>query len=210
MSLISVVIPTVPGREYDFDRCVDAYLDRTVNDVQLVIENDHPSCGLAWQAGVKHATGDYIHLTADDIEPLQGWDVPAVEACDQGFLPAPQVCDPGGNPQSAPQPGVLGADWAPVTMTALPFASAAQLGKIVPLLTCHYYTDDFFGWRGQRAGWPIRLRSGYAFTHYWAQVRRGAGMGERERMSHDQQLYIQAQAMVEAGTWTEPWPAAGI
>jgi hypothetical protein len=210
MTIVSVIIPTVEGREVDFERCIGAYLDRSANNVQIIVERDHPSCGLAWQAGLKHVEGDYVHLTCDDIEPLEGWDVPAVEACDQGFLPCPQVCDPAGNPQSAPQTGVLGADWTPSPMTALPFCSAVQLEKIVPLFTAHYYTDDFFGWRGVRAGWPLRVRSGYRFTHHWAQHKRGAGMSERDRMSHDLQLYLRAQAMVEAGTWIDPWPREGI
>ncbi len=210
VTLISVIIPTVAGREVDFARCVEGYATRTVNSVQIIVEKDHASCGLAWQAGLSKAVGDCIHLTCDDIEPKPGWDVPAVQAVSQGFLPAPQVCDPAGNPQSAPQTGVIGEDWAPVTMTALPFCSVVQLKKIVPLLTCHYYTDDFFGWRGQQQGWEIRLRSEYAFTHYWAQHKRGAGMSERDRMSHDLQLYLRAQAMVEAGTWLRPWPEEGI
>lgn len=208
--LISIIIPTVPGREDHFDRCRRGYLTSTVYPFEIIVEMDHPSCGLAWQAGLARAKGQYIHLTCDDIEPKLGWDVPAVEAVRAGFLPAPQVCDPAGNPQSAPQTGVLGADWTEVTMTALPFCSASQMEKIAPLFTAHYYTDDFFGWRGKRAGWPIRLRSGYAFTHYWAQHKRGAGMSERDRMSHDLQLYLRAQAMVEAGTWLEPWPREGI
>jgi hypothetical protein len=210
MMLVSVIIPTVEGREDHFNRCVNAYLDRTVNSVQIIVESNHASCGLAWQAGLRHVAGDYAHLTCDDIEPLQDWDVPAIEAVDAGFLPAPQVCDVNGYPQSHPQVGVLGEDWAPVRMSALPFASAAQMEKIAPLLTCHYYSDDWISWRGARAGWPCRLRSGYRFTHHWAQHRRGAGMSEADRMTYDKALYEQAQEMAEAGEWTEPWPPAGI
>jgi hypothetical protein len=210
MTLISVIVPTVPGREVDLNRCLEGYRNRTVNEVEIIVEYDWPSCGLAWQAGLADVHGEYIHLTADDIEPLQGWDVPAVEACDQGFLPAPQVCDPGGNPQSHPQTGIRSPDWTPVHMSALPFSSAKQMEKIVPLLTCQYFIDDFFSWRGLQAGWPSRLRAGYAFTHYWSQVKRGAGMPEVDRMSHDEHLYYQARVMVELGQWTQPWPEAGI
>jgi hypothetical protein len=210
VTLISVIIPTVTGREDHYRRCFDGYWDQTANDLQMISELNHASCGLAWQAGLARATGDYIHLTCDDIVPNQGWDLPAIEAVDAGYLPAPQVCDPSGYPQSHPQVGVLGADWAPVYMSALPFASAAQMEKIVPLLTTHYFSDDWVSWRGQRAGWPVRLRSGYAFTHHWAQHRRGAGMSEADRMNHDRILYHQAQTMADAGQWTEPWPTEGI
>lgn len=210
MTLISVIIPTIQGREDHYERCLASYRDGSVNQVQIITEREHASCGLAWQAGLNKVAGSYIHLTCDDIEAKPGWDVPAVEAVLAGFLPAPQVCDPSGNPQSAPQTGVLHPDWTPAPMTALPFCSSLQMVAIAPLFTAHYYTDDFFGWRGVTAGWPIMLRSGYAFTHHWAQHRRGAGMSEIERMEHDRQLYHQARGMVELGQWTKPWPEAGI
>ncbi len=202
MTLISVIIPTVTGREDHYQRCVHAYQERTASQVELITELNHSSCGLAWQAGLAYVKGKYIHLTCDDIEPGQDWDVPAIEAVEQGFLPAPQVCDPNGYPHSHPQVGVLGADWTPVHMSALPFTSVAQMKKIAPLLTSHYFSDDWVSWRGQQAGWSCRLRSGYRFTHHYAQHLRGAGMSEPERMRNDE--------AAEAGQWTQPWPLEGI
>jgi hypothetical protein len=70
-------------------------------------------------------------------------------------------------------------------------------------------TDDFFTWRGIKAGYPCILRTGYAFDHSWAQHKRGAGMTEHQRMYNDERLYHQAQAMVEFGRWREPWPPNG-
>jgi hypothetical protein len=81
--------------------------------------------------------------------------------------------------------------------------------QIAPLLTCHYFTDDFFSWRGLQAGWQCRLRSGYAFTHWWAQHMRGAGMTEHQRMCLDQQYFLQAQSLVLSGQWRHPWPPDG-
>ena len=207
--MISIVIPTVPGREEFYERCVKAYREHTSGEYEIVTEYDHPSVGLAWQAGAEKCRGDYIHLTADDIEPRPGWHAPAVEAVRLGFIPAPQVYDPSGMPQSHPLPGVVSPDWSPVQMSALPFCSRPQWEKIAPLLVCHYYTDDFFSWRAAQAGWRSRLRTGYSFTHWWAQHRRGAGMSEPERMRHDAGLYQEARRRVEAGQWTEPWPEAG-
>ena len=103
-----------------------------------------PSCGAGWQAGLAHAKGEYIHLSDDDIVPQPGWHAPAIEAVECGFLPAPQVTDPRGYPQSRPQEGVFGKDWTPVDMSALPFASAEQMEKIAPLMICHYFTRRFF------------------------------------------------------------------
>lgn len=210
MTFISVIIPTIVGREGHFERCVAAYLSNSVNSVQLIVEGDHPSCGLAWQNGLKYAEGDYIHLTCDDIEPKPGWDVPAIEAVEAGFLPAPQCYTEDGTPDSAPKLGEVGKDWAVVHMSGLPFTSADQMSKIQPLLTCHYFTDDWVSWRGSRHGWLTRLRTDYAFIHHKAQVGRGAGMSENERVEHDGQLYLQAKLAVRMGQWTEPWPEAGI
>jgi hypothetical protein len=214
LPVVTVVIPTVDGREDHFDRCWQAYtrLADGAYELDLVIERNHPTCGHGWQAGLERASArsDYFHFTCDDIEPRPGWAGPAMEACDQGFLPAPQVFNPDGVPQSHPEWGKVGADWAAVYMTALPFASRAQMERIAPLLTLHYFSDDWFSFRGGKAGWPTRLRSGYTFTHHWAQHKRGAGMSEGNRLNYDAALYEQAKAMVERGEWNAPWPPPEI
>lgn len=208
LPLISVIVPTVAGREDHLERCVTAYASQAPGNyrLDLVVEHGHPTCGVAWQAGLAKAHGDYVHLSCDDIEPRPGWHAPAIEAVKAGFLPAPQVCNPSGEPQSWPEPGKLGEDWAPVPMTSLPFCTAGQMDQIAPLMRSHYFSDDWFSWRAMRAGWPCRLRSGYAFTHHWATVKRGAGMTQDERMAHDRGLYHEAQRMDLAGRWTQPWP----
>lgn len=208
---ISIIIPTVTGREDHLERCILAYT-RLAEDAytpEVIIEHNHPTCGLAWQAGWEKSTGDYIHLTDDDIEPRLGWHQPALNAVNRGYLPAPLVFDPSGTPRSWPVVGQIGEDWEPVHMSALPFASREQMEKIAPLFTAHYYTDDFFSTRGIMAGYPCVLRTGYVFTHWYAQVKRGAGMSESDRMSLDKQLYNQAMEMVKVGKWNQPWPPDG-
>jgi hypothetical protein len=208
---ISVILPTVTGREDYLARAVSSYEMHSPGnyELDLVVETNHASCGLGWQAGWERCTGDYILFTCDDIVACTGWAAPAVEAVDLGFLPAPQVYAPNGEPQSLPSAGVVGQDWAEVHMSALPFASRAQMAKVVPLFTAHYFTDNWISWRGQRAGWPCRLRSDFAFIHWWAQHKRGAGVTEHERMYLDQRLFEEACRRADAGTWTEPWPRGG-
>ncbi len=72
--MISVVIPTVTGREDFFERCVYAYEHNTANPIELIIYKDLPTCGRGWIKGAEDATGDYVHFTADDLEPALGWD----------------------------------------------------------------------------------------------------------------------------------------
>lgn len=194
LPVVSVIVPTVPGREDHLERCVTAYAAFAPGNyvLDLIIERGHPAVGVAWQAGAEKARGEYVHLTNDDIEPWPGWHAPAIEAVERGHLPAPQVLGPAGEPQSLPAWGSLAADWTPVAMTTLPFCSRAQWEAISPLAHVHYYADDYFSYRGRKAGWETVLRCGYAFTHHWAQPGRGAGMTEAERMEHDRRLYDEA------------------
>jgi len=208
MTLISVVIPTVAGREDHYQRCVEAYLSRTRScRPEIVTELDHPSCGLAWQAGAERASGDIIHLTCDDIEPLDGWDIAAMEAVERHVLPGPLVRQAGSlEPQSW---GHELPDWSPVKMSTLAFMTRDLWEQVQPLFTAHYYTDDFISERAKHAGWDIQVVHGYSFLHHWAQVKRGAGFSEFDRMLHDKTLFDQAMQMVSDGQWTEPWPREG-
>lgn len=207
MTLISVVLPTITGREDHYARCAGAYRARTTADCEVITEWGHASVGLAWQTGAEKARGDYIHLTCDDLEPLDDWDTPAVAAVGRGCIPAPKVTDArDGSLQSRPVWGREFADGTDCGITLIPFMSRVQWEAIQPLFTGHYYTDDFISFRARQAGWPSLMCNGYAFLHHWAQPGRGAGMTENERMVHDQQLYFRAQAMVLAGNWTAPWP----
>ena len=212
--LISVIMPTVPGREEIYARCRDAYLGHGCgpHGLQFLTEYDQPGVGAAWQAGAEKATGDFLHFTNDDCEPHPGWWEPAIEATERGYIPAPQVYGPAGDPQAPPEWGRVGPDWTPVApkdASVIPFLSRAQWGKVGPLARIHYYSDNFLTDRARAAGWPCVLRTGYAFTHHWAQARRGAGMTQDQRMEHDRGLYEQATKMCEAGQWTEPWPPGG-
>lgn len=210
MTLISVVIPTVAGREDHYARCRDALLECSAIEVEIITEFGRPSCGMGWQAGAVRATGDYIALLCDDLEPLDGWDVAAVEAVGQGCIPAPKVTDGrNGALQSRPYWGMEFTDGTDCGISIVPFMSRAQWEVIQPLFTAHYYTDDFVSERARRAGWPPLMCNRYAFRHHWAQPGRGAGMTENERMAHDQIRYSQALAMVGAGQWNAPWPPEG-
>jgi len=209
--LISVILPTIRGREEVFSRVRDAYLSQFYDGhaVELLTEHGHPTVGCAWQAGAERCRGDYIHLGNDDCLPAQGWHRPAVEAVERGFLPSPMVYAPDGYPQGLPVWGVVGDDWTPVSCCLIPFISRDQWTMIQPLFTGHYHTDNFITERAAAAGWPCCLRTGYAFTHFWAQAGRGAGMSEGERMVYDENAYRHAAEMVKAGTWDRPWPPGG-
>jgi hypothetical protein len=193
--MISVVIPTIVGREEHYARCVAAY-ERTVPaaDLQLITMRDFPTCGEAWNAGAARATGDYIHFTADDLEPHDGWWQPAVEAVSQGSLPAPRIVNAAGELDYCGIHGRELVDWKMVGMSVIPFMTRAQWAAIGPVLPIHYWSDNYISWRGMRAGYPTVVRRGYQFTHHWAEAGRGAGMSYSERMQHDAKLFNAAVA----------------
>jgi hypothetical protein len=205
--VISIIIPTVPGREDHYERCVAAYAAVTAADHEMLTEYDHPTVGLAWQAGAERAAGDHLHFTCDDLEPLPGWDQAALAASAAGTVPAPKVTDARtGALQSWPAWGQEHADGTDAGFSAIPFLTRPMWEAVRPLFTGHYYTDDFISYRARAAGWPPLFCNGYAFRHHWAQHRRGAGMTQDERQAYDLDLYNQAAAMADAGTWHEPWP----
>jgi hypothetical protein len=210
--VISVIIPTVPGREKLFEVVRGAYLLYGAGDqaLEVIVEYDHPTVGCAWQAGAEKAQGDYIHMGNDDCQPQPGWFEHAVEAVNRGFLPSPTVRSQDGVWQSLPKWGHETPDWTPVECATIPFLGRRQWEAVQPLLTSHYYSDNFITYRAVAAGWPCVLRKGYAFIHHWAQERRGAGMGSQGvRDAYDKRLFSIAQNMVERGFWDKPWPSGG-
>ena len=177
---ISVVVPTVDGREAHFKRCFEAYKATTPGMDWIAFKN-LDTCGLGWQAGAEIFTGDYLHFTADDLEPHPGWAEAAMAAADQGIIPMPTIYAPDGSVEP------LGP--ATVGCTRIPFCTREQWDKIGPMIPLHYYTDNWFSERARQAGLRLQEVPAFAFTHHWAQPARGAGMSQHERMVHDHQMF---------------------
>lgn len=74
MPLISVIIPTIPGREELLRACLASFTEHTPSELlhRVIIPNS-PSCGEGWTRGVEKARGDYLLLAADDVEAWPGW-----------------------------------------------------------------------------------------------------------------------------------------
>lgn len=192
--MISIVVPTIKGREDHLERCLAAYARRTVSPHEIIVIKDRPVVGVAWNDGAEEARGEYLHFTADDLEPHDGWDVPAVEAMDAGYMPSPAVYEPDGSRSFC---GVWQgdyADWAHCKESNVPFMSRQVWEIIGPVLPVHYYSDNWISWHARQHGYQHVVRREYAFTHHWAQVGRGAGMTQDERMAVDRQTYEKAKA----------------
>jgi glycosyltransferase involved in cell wall biosynthesis len=167
--MISVIIPTITGREHWLERCKAAYLATTpMFEYETIVLRDYPSCGTAWNKGIERAVGDYIHLTADDIEPLPGWWKPAIESADRGELPAARILNTDGTLQSCGTDANEHEEGEVATIARIPFATREQFEKIGPMLDIHYQTDQWFSHRGRICGYPTIVRRDYLFYHHFA------------------------------------------
>ena len=196
--MISIIVPTVAGREDYLQECLASYAAHTA-DYELHLLVDRPTCGTAWVEGAKWAKGDYIHFSADDLQPLHGWEVAARRFVDAGVLPAPRILHSDGTIQSCggtdqwnhPHENPEGFQ---VDFPRIPFLTRAQWDKIRPLAEsfldqAHYYTDNAIGVAAQYVGIRTAVSRGYAFYHHVAKEKRGAGMAETDRMRHDYELF---------------------
>ena len=194
--MISVVIPTIPGREEHLERAVAAYRQHT-EDVEIIVETGHDCVGKGWQAGAERARGEFIHLTADDLEPHAGWWQPMADAVERGLCPCPVVLNPDGSLQSAGAVGwelqlAIPEDCAHTGWTTVPFMSREQWSLVDPMLPLHYCTDTWVSVRLGRHGIPTVVRTGSVFTHHNAAPGRGAGMSEHARNIHDRARFYDA------------------
>lgn len=166
--MISVVIPTIAGREHWLKRCLKAYKDTSPADTEFIVIHDKPACGIAWNEGIEQAQGDYIHLSADDLEPHSGWWQHAVQICDEGNLPAPRLLNSDGTLQACGDNEVEKEDGVVVGFTRVPFLSREQAETIYPVIETHYYTDVWVSEVGRCYGMEVILSRSYLFTHHFA------------------------------------------
>lgn len=183
---ISIVVPTIPGRERYLNRCIAGY-KRTAPRAQVLIVRGQPSCGLAWEAGLEQARGRYVHLTADDIVPHANWWKPAIKCVDNGGVPVAEVVDAARRPLYCDAPlGKLGT----FPNILIPFLSREQLelgGWVIPT---HYGTDDWVTYRAVRLGLKVEQVKGYKFTHHVA--KQGRNYGRRAWDVHELCKYMRA------------------
>lgn len=166
---VSVVIPTVTGREEWLEQCVKAY-GETTPDAEVIVVTDRASCGIAWGVGAAQATGEYIHFTADDLAPLPGWWEAAVEVVDEGKLPAAnvltaQLTDGDWDPNSSMDCNVFLHDGFRAPNVLVPFFNRAiwDLGDwVIPI---HYGSDDWITYLADFRGIEIEATHRYRFTH---------------------------------------------
>lgn len=168
---VSVVIPTIKGREALVEKTVAAFRASVPGTgLQVVLVKDRMGIGRGWNDGVPPCEGEYLMLAADDILPAPGWLDAAVEAADAGYYPAPHIDTVGGEVLATGSMGggwlLTGcADWAPVCSSQFPFLRRDLWNRIGPSMEIHYYADDYLAARARAAGLIPCYREGYRLTH---------------------------------------------
>lgn len=195
---LSIVIPTIVGREHWLEKSIAAIEATTEVDYELLIERGHSVCGTAWNAGIVESRGDYILLTADDLEPQPGWWTAGKNMVDSGFLPSALILNSDRSVQSCGDTTHKVPTGTVVNIARVPLASRKQMAAIYPILPIHYSSDDWFSHRGRLAGWQSMVCLDYCFVHHFAMEGR-----IDERVMEDVRVYWEA-----AGLPGVPTPAA--
>lgn len=171
--LLSIVVPTIDGRETWLERCEQAYCE-TTDDFEFIVVRNEPTCNGAWNVGIPQASGDYIHLSADDIEPLDGWWEAAIAWVDKGFLPAPRILNPDFSLQSCGDTDQETSTGSPTTLTRVPFFSREQMerARLWPVMEGHYCGDVWITHQAKMAGIPTVVVREMQFIHSFSPVGR--------------------------------------
>jgi len=187
--MISVVIPTIAGREDWLKNCLAAYEAVSPADTQYIVIKDQPTCGHGWVEGNKEATGNYVQFSADDLEPTERWWVDPVEMLKCGIIPACNVLTPKYLPATCDSPlGDMG-HWPNVQV---PLLTKEMLEDPRWLLPIHYGSDDWISYWAVKKGYQVVRSERYRMLHHVAEEGR-----DYTRRHGD--VKILCDAMSEAG-----------
>jgi hypothetical protein len=183
--MLSVIVPTVDGREEMLESCLSSY-ERTLasESWEVLVYRNKPTCGVAWNEGVKEAKGSFIHLTADDIEAHDGWFEAGLESLQRGELPAALILHSDGSLQSCGDEHDRPNGFV-TEIPRIPFLTAHLARLIFPISPLHYYSDNLVGDAARRLGWETVVNREYCFTHHLA----SAGRID-ERLMSDYRRYM--------------------
>lgn len=170
--MLSIIIPTITGREKSLARCWNAYkrtYDDTVFPVEYVVVKDRANWPAACNEGFRRSSGKFLHFTSDDLEPLDDWWHEALtHLFDHDELPAPKVYNH--TPDEANWDNrVDGPDRGTPHFTRIPLMTRSQYERIGPWPEIDYGADVWLSERGRTLGIETRMFHSYAFVHHWEQ-----------------------------------------
>jgi len=170
---VSVVIPTIQGRGILFDKTRAAYEATKPDSVEyeVIVVRDCTTIGEAWRLGAAAATGDWVHLSADDVLPHEGWFQAALDSACRMEYPSPRLENKDGSLHSC---GTMGGgmllpecpDGTRCNGSPFPFFRADYLTELLGgFPSIHYYADDLLAQRASAIGLSATVCRDYCFTH---------------------------------------------
>lgn len=175
MPEITVVVPTISGREESLQRALASYdLTLAGEDYEIIEIKDWPSWPSACNEGYKKSDSHYVHFTADDLEALPGWWDAARQALTETpeELPAPRVYDYFPPPEGKFMNEIDGADGDLTHFTRIPIMTRGQYETIGSWPHIDYYADLWLSEKARTLGIRTRMVYGYDFVHHWSQIGR--------------------------------------
>lgn len=174
--ILSIVMPTIDGRQAELVPTVAAYERLTPVTIEWIVELGHRNCGAAWNAGSRKATGDVLHMGADDLEPASSaWFPAALSAIVRGGVPLGWVDEDA--------MGRFGRDFPRVVICR------REWWRDVPEV--HYYSDNAFGDLMTASGHTPFVAEGFDFHHRRSMVGRDESP---ERVARDRECYERSRS----------------
>ena len=137
-------------------------------EYEFIILDDFPSCNAAWNVGIREAKGDYLHLTADDIEAHPKWAEIGLEWIDKGYLPCPRVLGSDGTLQSCGSDAFEHPTGTSSDVARVPFFPREILRAVYPILNTHFMGDYWITHQARKIGWATVVVREWEFTHHLA------------------------------------------
>lgn len=170
---LSIVIPTMAGREESLERCINAYEKTTTIEHEIIVVSGKPTWPHACNEGYDKSVGEIVHFTADDLEPLAGWHdeiIPWMTEHDE--LPAPKVYNYSVSEENWDNRFDGDDHSTSPPFTRIPIMRRDQWERIGRWPEYNYVADIWVSEKGRSIGIETRMFYSYAFIHYWSMVGR--------------------------------------
>ena len=165
--LLSVILPTITGREHWLARAV-ASIRETVPGAEYLIFDNERTCGIGWNKGIEKATGEYVLLFADDLEAHPGWFDAGAGSLGEGAIPCPRLLNSDGTLQSCGDYAKEDENGTPAILARVPLLTYDLAQSLYPIFPNHYMGDHWISWRAKQWGIPTLVVREMVFTHHTA------------------------------------------
>ena len=168
MPELTIVCPTIDGREHWLERCRTSYLKTGPDGAEFLILRNYPTCNEAWNVGVPQARGDFVHITADDIEAHPGWWEAGRQAVLDGFTPCPRILNMDGTLQSCGDDATEQPDYTPSRVARIPLVRREWVEWFLPFPEIQYMGDYWLTAQLAKRNIRTLVVRDYLFTHGFA------------------------------------------